>query len=285
VLLAVELIEINGESCALSIVRDITERKLAEEARARLINLVEIKNKELQQVVFVASHDLRSPLVNADGYSRELVHAIEDLQGALNNGKPSPEGLITIAQILDEEMPEALRFIRASVSKMDILLKGLLTLSRTGSAELTIKPLDMDQLLSAVNDSAEFQIKDLGAQVDISALPPCKGDPLQVNQVFSNLLGNALKYHDPERPLKIQITGQVERDRSIYCVQDSGLGIAPAHQENVFELFHRLNPNDCEGEGLGLTIIQQVLSRLSGEIWLESELGKGSKFYVALPTV
>jgi signal transduction histidine kinase len=103
--------------------------------------------------------------------------------------------------------------------------------------------------------------------------------------VFTNLISNAIKYRDPAKEGIIRISGKVESGMSIYGVEDNGIGIAPAHQKKVFEIFHRLNPdNSVSGEGLGLTIITRIMDRLGGKIWVESEPGKGSKFFIALPT-
>jgi signal transduction histidine kinase len=105
-----------------------------------------------------------------------------------------------------------------------------------------------------------------------------------IDQLFSNLVGNALKYLDTDRKSKIHISGTVDNDRSIYCVEDNGIGIEPNHQSKIFELFHRLNPDDSAGgDGLGLTIVTRILDRNKGSIWLESEKGKGSRFFVSLP--
>jgi signal transduction histidine kinase len=107
-----------------------------------------------------------------------------------------------------------------------------------------------------------------------------------LDHVLTNLISNAIKYLDPAKEGKIKISGKVEDGMSIYCVEDNGIGIAPGHQRKVFEIFHRLNPEgSVSGEGLGLTIVTRILDRLGGKIWLESEEGHGSKFFVSLPTV
>ncbi len=261
---------------------DITERKQAEKERNRLNASLAAKNDELEQVVYVASHDLRSPLVNIDGYSRELGYAIEDLRRAFA-GSPDAKMPKAALPILEQDIPEALRFIRTSASKMDTLLAGLLRLSRSGRAALTIEPLDMDELVARVIDASEFQIKEAGVKIEMTALPACKSDPVQVNQVFSNLLSNALKYLDPKRSGIIRVSGRTEGDRSVYCVADNGVGIAPAHFDKMFEIFHRLNPDQGEGEGLGLTIIKRIIERLEGTVRVESDPGSGSRFYVELP--
>ena len=255
--------------------RDITEQKQAEQ-------MIENKNKELEQIVYVASHDLRSPLVNVDGYSREMQYLVEELRLALGEEHADSPNLNAARAVLPE-MTDALRHVRNSTSQMDALLKGLLRLSRLGRAALFLEPLNMKELLGRVASSYEFQLRSAGISIEIGGLPDCQGDAVQVAQIFSNLIGNAVKFTDPSRPGVIRVSGMTEMGRSIYCVEDNGIGIAPEHQNNIFELFHRLNPADTEGEGLGLTIVRQVVGRLGGDIRLESQLGVGSRFFVALP--
>jgi PAS domain S-box-containing protein len=263
---------------------DITARKQAEEQRAQLNAALEAKNTELEQVIYVASHDLRSPLVNIDGYSKELNLAFADLGRALADNPAARDALRLPSSVLAEDIPEALRFIQTSVSKMDVLLTGLLRLSRLGRAALHIELLDMNKLISRIADSTEFKIKEAAITLDVADLPPCEGDALQLIQVFSNLLDNAIKYRDPDRPGVIRISGRTEPGRSVYCVADNGIGIAQAHMHKIFEIFHRLDPQHGEGEGLGLTIVKRIMARLEGDVWVESEVGSGSHFYVSLPT-
>ena len=270
---------LGGRDLVLSIVRDITERKQADAERARLHAALKEKNAELEQVVYVASHDLRSPLVNIDGYSRELAYEIEDLRAALGDAAADPR----IAGIMDVEIPEALRFIRASASRMDTLLTGLLRLSRSGRAALFLSNLDMNALVARAVDAMDITIRESGATLTVDDLPPCQGDPVQVGQVFSNLLDNAIKYLDPARPGVIRISGHPEGDRAVYHIDDNGVGIAPDHQEKIFEIFHRLDPSRNDGEGLGLTIVRRIMGRLNGEIQVNSAPGEGSRFTVTFP--
>jgi signal transduction histidine kinase len=162
-------------------------------------------------------------------------------------------------------------------------LTGFLRFSRLGRAALTIVRLDMAAMLAGIAQTFEFQLKEAGTTLEVQSLPCCRGDATQINQVFSNLIGNAIKYRHPNRPGRIEISGSVIRDRSLYAVKDNGIGIAPQHQAKVFEIFHRLNPSSSEGEGLGLTIAQKILERQDGKIWVESKAGEGSVFFVSLP--
>jgi PAS domain S-box-containing protein len=267
----------------VAVVLDITERRQSEKVQSNLGAQLEAKNKELEQIIYAASHDLRSPLINIEGYSRELEHEVEKLRQVFDNELRTAEGYHPATAVLTHDIPDSLRIIRASAAKMDSLVLGLLKLSRSGRASLAIESLDMNELISTVIEACDFQIKQAKVEIEFAALPPCKGDAIQVNQVFSNLIGNALQYLGQNRPRLIRISGEVEAERCVYCVEDNGIGIAPAHQQNIFEIFHRLDPENGEGEGLGLTIVQQIVGRLAGEVWVESELGQGSQFYVTLP--
>jgi two-component system, chemotaxis family, sensor kinase Cph1 len=260
----------------VSIRTDITQRKKAEEDLAE-------KNKELETIVYVASHDLRSPLVNIQGFSKELQLACHQVRDALKiDDNPSlPRELRTL---LNEDIPEALEFIRNGVVKMDALLAGLLRFSRLGRAALQIQKLDMNEMMQSIIKSMEFELREKNVSVTLSKLPACLGDSVQINQVFSNLLSNAIKFLDPGRDAFIEISGKREGDRSIFEVKDNGIGIAPEHQGKIFEIFHRLNPSEVAGEGLGLTIAQRSLERQNGGIRVESTPGEGSTFIVSLPS-
>ncbi len=264
--------------------RDITERKHAEEERERLMQALEARTKELQSIVYTASHDLQTPLVTVRGFGGELTKYCEQLTRLAKKKTTSKDDQRQIEALLKEDIPEALKFINAGADKMRSLLEGLTRLSRIGTAAMDIQPISMNKLMKGVTQTMEYQIKDNDISVTIDKLPGCLGDVSQIDQVFSNLLDNAMKYLKPRRKGKISISGKVENDMSIYCVRDNGIGVADEHQEQIFEIFYRLDPGGpAAGEGLGLTIIRRILDRHNGRIWAESQLGKGSCFFVSLP--
>jgi PAS domain S-box-containing protein len=271
-------------------IEDITERKRAEQQLARLAaelqqsnQKLKRSNRELQDFAHVVSHDLRAPLVNIQGFSKELALSCERLWSVAADVQVPEAGRRELSALLHEDIPESLDFIITSAAKMDSLLSGVLQLSRVGRPPLTIRQLDMNQMLSEIVASMQFAIEQAGASVQVGSVPPCQGDQMQINQVFSNLLNNALKYLDPNRRGVIRVCGQEEPDRVVYSIEDNGIGIAAEHLDSIYKIFHRLDPRRGTGDGLGLNIVRRVLDRHRGKIWVESEVNQGSKFYVSLP--
>ncbi len=262
---------------------DITRRKADELELQRVASELVEKNKELEAILYTVSHDLRSPLVNVQGFGKQLVRACEKITAATAAAHDGAVPAAALQQPVEETIPQALRFINAGVAKMEMLLSGLLRYSRLGRVALTIAPLDMNALLAGVVAAMKFQLDEAKAEVRVAPLPGCLGDAMQTGQVFANLLDNALKYREPARPLRVTIEGRVEHGEAIFTVTDNGLGIPREHQPKIFEIFHRLNPEATAGEGLGLTIAQRVLERQHGRIWVVSEEGVGSNFHVSLP--
>ena len=267
----------------IAIRSDITQRKANELELQRTSEEVIEKNRELEVIVYTVSHDLRSPLVNVQGFGRQVDRACEKIRTLVGRAEGGSLQAADLKPLVETTIPQALRFINAGVNKMDLLLAGLLRYSRLGRVALNIAPLEMNALLSEIVAAMRFQLNEAKAEVQVEALPGCMGDSVHTSQVFANLLDNALKYRDPRRPLQVVVSGRSENGVSVYSVRDNGVGILPEHQAKVFEIFHRLNPDSLPGEGLGLTIAQRVLERQRGKIWVESAEGIGSTFHVSLP--
>ena len=278
------LFELQGRTVVLAIARDITERKRDEEQKERLAREAERRKVELEQLIYTASHDLRTPLVSLQGFVGELKLSLRDLLAELNGPDVSPAFRERIVGLVGADIPESLRFIDAGTSRMGALVSGLLRLSRLGRTAFQSEPLDMNHVVGGVARSLEFTTREAGARVEVADLPACLGDPMQVGQIFSNLIENALKYRSPDRNLVVRIAGQREKDTAVYHVEDNGIGITPDQQQHVFTPFFRVDARIPDGEGLGLTIVTRIVERLGGRVWVESELGKGSRFCVALPT-
>lgn len=259
---------------------DITERKKAERERERLTAELKHKNKEMEQFVSVTSHDLRTPLAIIQGYARELMRSIDRIIEEIN--ALGSEVLKKKLYPYLNDVRDTNKYIESNIHKMDSLLYRLLKLSRSGNVELTIKTLDMNSLIGEVREAFTPKIREAGADVQIADLPSCRGDAVQINQVFSNLLGNALKYLDADRSGKIIFSGRSEAGESVYCIEDNGIGIAAEAHARIFDIFYR-GGSAAAGEGLGLAIVKKIIDRHGGRVWVESEPGAGSSFYVALP--
>jgi len=129
----------------------------------------------------------------------------------------------------------------------------------------------------------EYQMKELHAEVAVSDLPDCIGDRRLMDQVFTNLIDNALKFSRTDIAPRIEIGSTSTSEKVIYFVKDNGVGISSEHASKVFEIFHRLNPKATLGDGLGLTMTQRMMEKQHGRIWIESTPGEGSCFFIELP--
>ncbi|MFO8011206.1 MAG: PAS domain S-box protein [Dehalococcoidia bacterium] len=268
----------------INVLRDVTERKQIEEERERLLREIQQKSSDLEQILYATSHDLRSPLLNIQGFSSELEISLEEIRGLLEGREDVADEVKTkLAEMMDEDIHDSLQYILTSTSKMDSLLGGLLQLSRLGRKPLEIEEIDMNALMEAITSIHKYRLTDGNITLEAGDLPPCRADRDQIDQVFSNLVDNAVKFLDPERPGLIRVSGERRDGEVVYCVEDNGVGMEPEYQGRIFEIFHQLDPDTSTGEGLGLTIVRRILDRHYGRIWLESEPGKGSRFFVALP--
>jgi PAS domain S-box-containing protein len=264
---------------------DITERKRMEDKLNQYTKQLEQKTRDLEQIIYVTSHDLRSPLVNIQGFAKELGGSIIELMQSVGPDNISEEALRKIGPILKKDIPESIEYIELSIAQMDRQLSALLKLSRLGRAGIAMEKLDMNRIVADLVNSLEYIIKEKEARVTVDDLPPCMADPAQTNQIVLNLIENALKYLDEKKPGTIRISATKRESNVIYCVEDNGVGIPPECREKIFEIFYRVEQRKCPGEGLGLTIVRQSAEKQHGTVWVESELGKGSKFFVKLPGI
>ena len=267
---------------ALQIVaNDVTARREAEAKRKELTRELAEKNQELEHLLYVASHDLRSPLVNIQGFARLLDREWKYLGENLLN---CPDTAARQAFATTEpKIPRALDYISAGVRRIDLLLEGLLRVSRLGRAALDIQPLDPTPVLAEVLDPLRFQIEEAEATIETTALPSCLADRFMLSQALANLLDNALKYRVSGRPCHLRISGRIEDGRALYDIADNGPGISPDDQPRIFEIFRRLQPDTTPGQGVGLTLVQRCLARMDGRVTLQSTEGTGSIFTIDLP--
>ena len=266
---------------------DITERKRAEEKLQRYSVELAGTNEELRRFTNIVSHDLRAPLMNLRGFSAELRQSIETLRSseeALLAHLPE-SGRASVAVALQETMPEALGFIENAVTRMDHLTAALLRLARVGRRELHMEELDAGALVQETLHVLAHQIQTRNIAVETGPLPHITGDRSAMEQIFGNLLDNAVKYLDPERPGRIEVSAEETAEATVFRVRDNGRGIAEHDMDKVFAPFRRAGVQDVPGEGMGLAFVKALLHRLGGRIGCESEPGVGTTFSFTLPRV
>lgn len=238
-------------------------------------------NDEIQRFAYIVSHDLRSPLVNIMGFTSELEAAMKAV-GPYVAGDTTMVDRARVAT--EEDIPEALRFIRASTGKMDGLINAILKLSREGRRELRPEPVDLVSLFRSAAASVRHQTDEVGAEIAVpSSAPALVSDRLAMEQVVGNVVDNAVKYLARDRPGRIVITTGETTRRVHIDITDNGRGIAEQDHERIFELFRRAGAQDRPGEGIGLAHVRALVRRLGGDITVQSELGRGTTFRIDLP--
>ena len=255
-------------------------------------------NDEIQRFAYIVSHDLRSPLVNIMGFTSEL----EELRGdifkristlshqaslapampddATDSAEPVLEG--TDKQ-LSNDFSESLSFIKSSIAKMDRLISAILNLTREGQREFRAERIDVRELIEGVVATVAHQAAEADAEIRIEPLPNIASDRLALEQIFSNLIDNALKYLKPGIPGVISMRGRTKLGFAIYEITDNGRGIDPKDHQRIFDLFRRAGTQDRPGQGIGLAHVRTLVRRLGGTMSVASELHNGSTFTITLP--
>lgn len=233
-----------------------------------LENVRERHEAELQELVYVASHDLTEPL--------RMVTSYLDLLRRHSEG------------VLDERARQYLFFAEDGAARMRALIDDLLVYSRVGGAEPERRPVAVAEVLDGVLRDLGAAIADAGAEVRVEGeLPVVLVDRVQLGQVLQNLLSNAVKFHAPGRAPKVAISAAPEPEQPGWwrlTVADDGIGISARNADRIFRVFQRLHTSEeYPGTGIGLAICRRVVERHGGQLWVESELGRGSAFHVTLP--
>jgi signal transduction histidine kinase len=251
-------------------------------------------NEEIQRFAYIVSHDLRSPLVNIMGFTSEL----EELRGQIFKrvaALAAPATSSTAPSIaphaelegddrtLSQEFSEALGFIKSSIDKMDRLIAAILNLTREGRRRFEPERLDMRELVEGLVSALAHQAAEAEAKIRIAPLPPIVSDRLAIEQIFSNLIDNAIKYLKPGVPGEVHVRGRTKLGFAVYEVADNGRGIDPRDHQRIFDLFRRAGVQDKPGQGIGLAHVRALVRRLGGTMSVSSELNSGSTFTITLP--
>ncbi|HTK85012.1 MAG TPA: PAS domain S-box protein [Patescibacteria group bacterium] len=241
---------------ASKIARDITERKRTEDE-------LRTANQDLEQLAFIASHDLQEPLRNITTSAQLLMHEY------------SP--------VLDETAVKYMDSIVQGTARMRALLKDVLAFTELRSVEpIPAKKVELNAIFSEIRQNLAMQIKEAGAAITCDPLPVVIAQPSHFRSLFQNLIENAIKYRS-DRPLKISVSSWQTEGELLLSFTDNGMGIDPAFHEKIFLPFKRLHGRKIPGTGVGLAICKRVVERYRGRIWVDSGEGRGATFYISLP--
>lgn len=225
---------------------------------------LEFRSNEMESVVHVLSHDLRSPLLNIQGFRHELEDALKGIA-------------------LNEIVLKSLSMIDTNSKKMDRLIRGLSMVARTGRRQLRMECVPMKDAIRNVIESNQGIWKCHGDYtIEQGDLPNCIGDKVQLEIAFGNIIGNAIQYRHPDRVPIIHVYGEIHDALTLYTISDNGRGITSLHQSRIWDLFYRGDSKDSSGEGLGLAVVRKIIDRLQGRTWLESDPCTGTKVFIEL---
>jgi PAS domain S-box-containing protein len=244
-------------------IRDITERKQAEEALAKRTKELDRSNKELEQFAYAASHDLQEPLRTMASFAQLLQRRYQ--------GK------------LDASGDDFIHFIVDGAARMQGLIQDLLAYSRVGSRGKDFVPTDCTAVFDQAVANLRAAIVESAAVVTHDSLPTVQGDGVQLIQVFQNLVGNSIKFRDSPSP-RIHVTAEQRSSEWVFSVKDNGIGIDPEYAHRIFEVFQRLHTHtEYPGSGIGLAIAKKIVERHGGQIGVDSQPHQGATFFFTLP--
>lgn len=246
-----------------SIIRDISERKQAQEKLSQAMEELTQSNEELEKFAYVASHDLQEPL--------RMVSSFVQLLEKRYQGR------------LDQDAHDFINFAVDGANRMQSLITDLLAYSRVGRRGKEFREASCEVALDRALSNLQAVVEQRGAVVTRDPLPEVKGDDSQLAQLFQNLIGNAVKFCKDRTP-RIHVSAERRENEWVFSVADNGIGIAPEYFERIFSIFQRLQSRqEYPGTGIGLAICRKVVERHGGTIWVESELGSGATFYFTIP--
>lgn len=265
-------ITLRGENAAVMFVNDLTEEKEAQQKIDKHIRELDKKNKQLQHYIksnlelesfaYVASHDLKQPLRSIASFTQLLQRRYKHL--------------------FDENAEDYMKFILDSTYNMDLLIKDLLAYSKVNTSELNVEEIPLHDLVSNLAES--YRIPGDNVRIELDNLPTSiMGNESKLRQIFQNLISNGIKFNKKGTDSIIKVSCKDLEDVYSFAVEDNGIGIEKQYMEKIFLVFQRLhNKTEYEGSGIGLAICKKIVEQHAGEIWLESEFGKGSTFHFTI---
>lgn len=247
------------------VTRDLTEKKLTEQELERKAAELQVKNNQLNQFAYIASHDLNEPLNTVKG-------AVGLIREKYNHQ-------------LDDTADQLLTYMTDATDRMSDLIKGLLQYASIGQ-KTEQKEVDVQKTLDVIQDDLDDFIQKKNATIEVGEMPVIKGYPMELRLLFQNLITNGIKFHRKGKSPKIEVNCKKESKKFIFSVKDNGIGIPKVEFDKLFQIFVRLpNQNNYDGTGIGLAHCKKVVDIHKGKIWIESQENIGSTFYFSIPVV
>jgi signal transduction histidine kinase len=241
----------------------IVELKRTKNELERKAHELTRSNQELERFAYVAAHDLKGPLIVAGGHINRLQRLYKDK--------------------LDANAERLIRNVIDAIKRMEALINNLLAYARVGTKTKELKLSDFNHLIKFAISNLQVEIEKNNASVTYGQLPTLVADDIQIIQLFQNLIGNGIKFHKGEPP-HVHVSVEQKEKRWVFSVSDNGIGIEPKNVSCIFNIFQRLPiGSGYQGNGIGLAICKKIVENHRGEIWVESDLGKGSTFHFIIP--
>lgn len=261
---SVKRVNLHNDDFVICVARDISSRKEAEEVQKELIDSLTKANEELENFAYIVSHDLKAPI-------RGIGSVAEWLK-------------TDYSHLLDEEGNNLLDLMKRRVLRMQQLIEGILKYSRVGKKDGEDTEMDLNVILDEAVDTVASGLSDNKFELIIpEKLPNIIHNEVRIRQVFQNLISNSIKYCDKDK-CEVTVTCDEAEAHWVFCVADNGPGIKPNYHDKIFKIFQTLQARDkFESTGIGLSIIKKIIEQSNGRIWLESDVGKGCKFFFTLP--
>jgi PAS domain S-box-containing protein len=249
---------------ASKIARDITEKKMAEEALRKQADRLVRANAHLEQFAYITSHDLQEPLRTISACTEMFL---------------SKSG-----EQLDQDERQLLGYVAEAAQRLSTMIHDLLTYARTLDEDLSFAPVKIAEVVDWARNNLYLSIQSTDAVIsyDPRTLPTIRGNKVALVQLFQNLVSNALKYRGPAPPV-VDIAAARRENDWLFSVKDNGIGVAPAYHKRIFSLFQRLHAShEYPGTGIGLALCRSIVQAHGGDIWVESAEGAGATFYFNL---
>lgn len=261
---SISKLEIGGEKIYSTVLRDMTEQRRFEAKLEKQAEELRRSNAELERFASVASHDLQEPLRKIQAFGQRL------------QAKHAP--------LLPEDGKDYLARMQNAAARMQSLIQDLLAFSRVTTKAQPFVPVELEVIAREVSSDLEVQLERTGGRIEVGPLPTLEADPLQLRQLFQNLVGNALKFHREGVPPLVRVSAEVEDDICRIFIEDNGIGFDEKYLDRIFEVFQRLHGRtEYEGTGVGLAICRKIAERHGGTITALSTPDQGTTFVVTLP--